>query len=146
MPQWEEGGEEAGNWGGSTTAVLSSSDHPYEAAQFAMWLNTDPESLAILNEEGGLFPAARAGLDLPALQEGVEFYGGQEIFDVFREASDQVNTEFTWGPVMTDTYRFMSDGFASALNGQGTLSEALQSAQTQTVDAMETQSIPVDAG
>ncbi|MCX6466265.1 MAG: sugar ABC transporter substrate-binding protein [Pseudonocardiales bacterium] len=144
MPQWEAGGSSAGNWGGSTTAVFSGTEHPYEAAQFALWLNTDPASLEILNAEGGLFPAATAGQDLPALSSGVDFYGGQPIFDVFNEASGQVDTGFTWGPTMTDTYTALSDGFTAALNGQGTLSDALGAAQASSVDALRAQGIQVD--
>ncbi len=143
MPQWSEGEQAAGNWGGSTTAVIAGTDHPAEAARFALWLNTDPEALALANEEGGLFPAATAGEDLPALQEGVEFYGGQTIFDVFTEASGQVDTDFTWGPTMTDTYTAMSDGFTAALNGQGTLSETLADAQQASVESLETQGVQV---
>lgn len=143
MPQWNAGDKKAGNWGGSTTAVLSTSAHPYEAAKFAMWLNTDPRSLAILYNVGGLYPAAKAGTDLPDLKQGVPFYGGQKVFDVFAQASPQVNTDFTWGPIMTDTYRFMSDGFSKALNGQGTLAGALDGAQTQTISSLKAASIPV---
>jgi multiple sugar transport system substrate-binding protein len=143
MPQWSEGDQAAGNWGGSTTAVINGTDHPAEAARFALWLNTDPDALALANQEGGLFPAATAGEDLPALQEGVEFYGGQTIFDVFTEASGQVDTDFTWGPTMTDTYTAMSDGFTAALNGQGTLSETLADAQQASIESLETQGVQV---
>lgn len=144
MPQWEAGGTNAGNWGGSTTAVFAGTEHAYEASQFALWLNTDPASLEILNTEGGLYPASTAGQDLPTLTEGVEFYGGEPIFDVFTEASGQVDTDFTWGPTMTDTYTALSDGFTAALNGQGTLSDALGAAQTSSVDALRAQGIQVD--
>ncbi len=143
MPQWAEGEQAAGNWGGSTTAVINGTEHTAEAARFALWLNTDPEALALANEEGGLFPAARAGEDIPALQEGVEFYGGQTIFDVFTDASDQVDTDFTWGPTMTDTYTAMSDGFTAALNKQGTLSETLTNAQQASIESLQTQGVQV---
>lgn len=143
MPKWEGGEDNAGNWGGSTTAVFTGTEHPAEAARFALWLNTDPDSLEILNREGGLYPAATAGLDLPALGQGVEFYGGQPIFDVFREASGQVDTGFTWGPTMTDTYRALSDGFTAALNGQGTLTDSLGAAQQASLASLEAQGIQV---
>ena len=143
MPQWSEGETAAGNWGGSTTAVLSSTEYPAEAAEFALWLNTDPEALAMANELGGLYPAAENRSDIEALQGGVEFYGGQEVFEVFGEAAGQVDNEFTWGPTMTDTYTAMSDGFTSALNGQGTLSEALSAAQTASVESLEAQGVTV---
>ncbi len=143
MPQWTAGDTAAGNWGGSTTAVFKGSKHPAEAAKFALWLNTNTESLTALNKDGGLYPAAIAGQDLPALQQPSKFYGGQDIFSVFKTASSQVDPNFTWGPVMNETYNSLTDGFGAAVSGQGTLSDALSTSQTKTIDAMKAQSIPV---
>jgi multiple sugar transport system substrate-binding protein len=143
MPQWDAAQSAAGNWGGSSTAVLKGSDHPYEASQFALWLNTDPEALALANELGGLYPAASAGSELEAFAGESEFFGGQAVYDVFAEASGNVDPEFTWGPTMTQTYTDVSDGFGAAIGGESTLSEALQNGETQTVDALKAQSIPV---
>lgn len=144
MPQWNAGDNVAGNWGGSSTAVLQGSEHPYEAAQFALWLNTDPEALALANELGGLYPATTAGGELEAFSGGSDFYGGQKIYDVFAEASAAVNPDFTWGPTMTQTYTDVSDGFGSALGGSGTLTDALTNGQEKTIAALEAQSIPVN--
>ncbi|MFD0526449.1 extracellular solute-binding protein [Kitasatospora arboriphila] len=131
------------NWGGSTTAVLKGAKHPAEAARFALWLNTDPKALEILNREGGLYPAAKADPQLPALQQPVDFYGGQKIFDVFAQASKNVDTGFTWGPTMTDTYRFLSDGTAKATGGSGTLADVLKQTQAQSVQSLREQSLNV---
>ncbi|MFD4591696.1 ABC transporter substrate-binding protein [Streptomyces rubiginosohelvolus] len=143
MPQWEKGGQQAGNWGGSTTAVLAGSEHPAEAAKFALWLNTDAKALEILNREGGLYPAAKAGLELPALQQPVDFYGKQKVFDVFADASADVDTDFTWGPTMTDTYRFLSDGTAKATGGGSTLGEVLKETDSQSTESLREQSLDV---
>ncbi|MHA7281504.1 ABC transporter substrate-binding protein [Arthrobacter sp. TMS2-4] len=143
MPQWEADTQSAGNWGGSSTAVLKGTDHPAEAAQFALWLNTDPEALALANELGGLYPAAKSAADLEAFSGGVEFYGGQKIYDVFAEASSNVDPDFTWGPTMTQTYTDVSDGFGAAIGGSGTLMDALENGQQATIDALKAQSIPV---
>ncbi|RMI12923.1 ABC transporter substrate-binding protein [Cellulomonas triticagri] len=143
MPQWEAGDTAAGNWGGSSTAVFKGSDHLYEATKFALWLNTSEEALTILNEEANIYPATKDGLSLPVLQEGVEFYGGQAIYDVFAEASGQVSPDFVWGPTMTQVYNDVSDGLKLAATGQGTVPDALAAAQTKTVDALKAQSIPV---
>ncbi|MFV2020879.1 sugar ABC transporter substrate-binding protein [Micromonospora sp. LOL_023] len=143
MPQWNEGDSVAGNWGGSSTAVFRGSEHVYEAAQFALWLNTSEEALTLLNAEANLYPATTAGAQLPALREGVEFYGDQPIYDVFAEASEQVAADFVWGPTMTQVYADASDGFKAAVSGQGTLLDALTDAQTSTVDTLKSQSIPV---
>lgn len=142
-PQWEAGDKTSGNWGGSSTAVFTGSDHPYEAAQFALWLNTSSESLTMLNESANLYPAAKAGLNLPILKEGVEFYGGQPIYDVFAVASSEVSADFVWGPTMTQTYNDVSDGFKGAVSGNGTLLDALTSGEASTIDALTAQSIPV---
>ncbi|AZI59292.1 extracellular solute-binding protein [Nakamurella antarctica] len=143
MPQWTAGGNAAGNWGGSSTAVLKGSKHVAEAAQFAIWLNTDPEALTMGNKLGGLYPAAVAGAELPALKEGVAFYGDQKIFDVFNEASKGVDASFQWGPTMTDTYNAIKDGVAATLGGTSTLADAFKLAQEKTVASLEAQAIPV---
>ncbi|MFF4648351.1 ABC transporter substrate-binding protein [Streptomyces sp. NPDC001380] len=143
MPQWNAGEQKAGNWGGSSTAVLAGSKHPYEASKFAVWLNSDPKALEILNREGGLYPAATKGLSLSALQQPVDFYGGQKIFDVFAQASKGVDTKWAWGPTMTDTYRFMSDGIAGSLGGGGKLSDVLRDTDAKTVDSLKKQSLQV---
>jgi len=143
MPQWAAGGKQAGNLGGSSTAVLKGSKHPYGAAKFAVWLNTDPAALAPENKLGGLYPAAKAGADLKAFTSGHAFYGGQHIYDVFKEASSQVNPDFIWGPTMTQTYTDVSDGFGAALGGTGTLADALKVGQQKTIDPLKAQAIPV---
>ncbi|MFV2101043.1 ABC transporter substrate-binding protein [Micromonospora sp. LOL_024] len=143
MPQWTTGDKAAGNWGGSSTAVFKNSKHPYEAAKFALWLNTSTEALILLNEKANLYPASKAGANLPALSQGVEFYGGQKIYEVFADASVQVSPNFVWGPLMTKTYADAADGFKAAVSGQGTLSDALKATQSSTVDALKSQAIPV---
>ncbi|MFE1343464.1 ABC transporter substrate-binding protein [Streptomyces sp. NPDC058757] len=143
MPQWKNGDRQAGNWGGSTTTVMAGSEHPAEAAKFALWLNTDPEALEILNREGGLYPAAKTGLELPALQQPVDFYGKQKVFDVFAQASSQVDTGFTWGPTMTDTYRFLSDGTANTIAGKSTLGDVLKDTDAQSAESLRKQSLDV---
>ncbi|KQQ67212.1 ABC transporter substrate-binding protein [Microbacterium sp. Leaf320] len=143
LPQWEEGGSAAGNWGGSSTAVLKGSEHLFEATKFALWLNTSDEALTALAEAANLYPATTAGLDLPVYAEGVEFYGGQKIYDVFADAATQVSPDFAWGPTMTQTYSDVSDGFKAAVSGSGTLLDAIEKGQTATVDALKAASIPV---
>lgn len=44
---------------------------------------------------------------------------------------------------MTQTYADVSDGFKKAVTGQGTLLEALTSAQDSTISTLKAQSIPV---
>ena len=97
----------------------------------------------MLNESANIYPATKDGLNLPVLKEGVEFYGGQAIYDVFAAASAEVNPDFIWGPTMTQTYNDVSDGFKAAVSGSGTLTDALTSGQAATIKALKAQSIPV---
>ncbi len=143
LPQWEAGASAAGNWGGSSTAVLKGSDHLYEATKFALWLNTSEEALTALAEAANLYPATTEGLTLPVFAEGVDFYGGQKIYDVFADAATQVSPDFAWGPTMTQTYADVSDGFKAAVSGSGTLLDAIEKGQTSTIDALKAASIPV---
>lgn len=143
MPQWEAGDSAAGNWGGSTTAVLKGSKYPYEAAKFALWLNTDADALTSMNKTANIYPATTEGQKLPVFSEGLEFYGGQKIYEVFAQAAADTNPDFIWGPTMTQTYTDVADGFSGVLSGSGTVAEALKNGQDKTIAALKAQSIPV---
>lgn len=146
LPQWDPDHPAAGNWGGSSNVVFAGSEHPYEAAKFVTWLGSDPTAVRMLNQLGGSYPASVDGLTMPALSQGVPFYGGQRIFDIFAKAAEQVDPSFQWGPDMTDTNTFINDGFASAVSGSGTLHEALADAQAKTVDALQAKGIKATTG
>ena len=143
MPQWNAGDKAAGNWGGSTTAVLKGSKHPYEAAQFALWLNTDADALTAMNKTANIYPATVEGANLPVFSEGLDFYGGQKIYEVFADAAGEVNPDFTWGPTMTQVYTDVADGFSQVLAGNGTITDALKTGQDKTIAALKAASIPV---
>ncbi|MFI9613355.1 ABC transporter substrate-binding protein [Streptomyces sp. NPDC052023] len=145
MPTWGANGT-SGNWGGSTVAFMKGGKHLHEAVKFNTWLNTDPEALALENELGGLYPAAEAGLRLPALSKGVPYYGNQKIFDVFAESSKKVDTSFTWGPTQKTVNLALQDAMAKAAAGEGKLSDALAAAQEAALTSMKDQAIPAAAG
>lgn len=54
--------------------------------KFALWLNTDPESIDLLIAGGYDWPAAKGAFEGTALDKPYEFFGGQKINDVFAEA------------------------------------------------------------
>ncbi|MFF2852866.1 ABC transporter substrate-binding protein [Streptomyces sp. NPDC058001] len=145
MPTWEPGGA-SGDWGGSTVAFMKGSKHLYESVKFNTWLNTDPEALALENELGGLYPAAEAGLRLPALSKGVPYYNNEKIFDVFAESSKKIDTTFVWGPTQKTVNLALQDAMAKAAAGDGTLTDALSAAQAAALKSMKDQAIPATAG
>jgi multiple sugar transport system substrate-binding protein len=143
LPQWTPGGTAGGSWGGSTTVVWAGSQHPYEAAKFAMWAFGDPAALALNNQNGGQFPARNGQTELPALSQPYPYFGGQVIWEDFAEANDQVDPSFTWGPTMTSTFDTLSNGFGQAVNGQAKLADVLADAEARTVETMRAQAIQV---
>ncbi len=144
LPQWQEGETVSANWGGSTTAVLAGSDHPQEAADFAYWLNTDPESIDILIEGGYGWPAAVGGVEGSALDQDEPFFGGQNTSEeVFAEADASIDVEWGWIPTTAAVYGHLNDGFAAAVAGNGTFVDAVRAAQTATVADMEAKGLEV---
>jgi multiple sugar transport system substrate-binding protein len=145
MPNWGAT-KSNGNWGGSTTVVFKGTQHPAQATQFAEWLNTSQQSISGLITNGGLYPADLAGQKLPAANTPVAFYGGQNIWSVFRANGQLVNTSFQWGPIMSTTFTQISDGFGKASSGSGTLAQVLTSTQSQTIATMKSQGFSVTSG
>ena len=145
MPTWGAN-PASGDWGGSTVAFMKGNKHLYESVKFNVWLNTDPEALALENKLGGLYPASLAGLQLPALAQGVPYYNNQKIFDVFAESSKNIDTSFTWGPTQKTVNLALQDAMAKAAAGKGTLNDALKTAQDTALSSMKDQAIPAAAG
>ena len=143
MPLWTAGQTADGNWGGSTTAVFKSLKHPKEATEFAIWLNTNSQSLEDMIRGQNIYPAYQPELEASILNQPQPFFGNQPIFSVFKQATTQVNTNFQWGPTMTQVSTDMGDDFANAVNGKGTLIDALNAAQQSTVTFMKRQGFTV---
>jgi multiple sugar transport system substrate-binding protein len=145
MPTWGSSAA-SGDWGGSTVAFMKGNTHLYESVAFNSWLNTDPEALALENKLGGLYPAATAGSELPALSQGVPYYNNEKIFDVFAASSKNIDTTFTWGPTQKTVNLALQDAMAKAAAGSGTLTDALSAAQATALKSMKDQAIPAAAG
>jgi multiple sugar transport system substrate-binding protein len=144
MPTWGSN-PASGDWGGSTVAFMKGNKHLYESVKFDVWLNTDPEAVALENKQG-LYPASLAGLRLPALSAGVPYYDNEKIFDVFADSSKNIDTSFTWGPTQKTVNLALQDAMAKATAGSGTLSDALKTAQDTALSSMKDQAIPAVAG
>ncbi len=101
LPQWDASTPQSGNWGGSTSAVITSTKNPIAAAVFAQFLNTDPDSTKLFATKQFLFPATKALLADPAyVGDTPAFYGGQKVNEIFAGISSTVNTTFQWPPFL----------------------------------------------
>lgn len=145
VPQWQAGGAVNGNWGGSTTVTFKDTKHPKEATEFAVWLNTNEPSIDEMIKGAAIYPANLASLSSPLLNAPQPFYGNQVIGQVFKAGSTQVDVNFQWGPTINQVYTDMGNNFANAVNGQGTLSDALNATQQSTVTFMQKQGFSVSS-
>lgn len=143
MPQWNAGDTAAGNRGGSATAVLKGCKNPKQATEFATWLSTDPGSVTNLIQNTGIYPAAKSGLDLPAANQPSKYFGGQNIYPVFKTAAANINTNWMWGPTMTQTQSDFKAALKTAGTGQGTIPQAVTDVQASTVAALKSQGLSV---
>lgn len=109
MPVWSASSPAYGNDGGSSTAVLKGCQYPQQAAQFADWMSTNPQSVTNLIDLTGIYPAATSGLTNSALCAPDKFFGDQVIYDVFKAEMPDINTSWQWGPTMTQTSTDLGD-------------------------------------
>jgi multiple sugar transport system substrate-binding protein len=144
MPQWEDAEEfVSANWGGSSTALLKGADYPEQALEFAVWLNTDPESVDLLIEGGYGWPAAADAFSGSALDRADPFFGGQVYNEIFAEADGHIDKSWQWIPTTSQTYQHLNDGFQAAVEGDGNFVDAVAAAQERTIDDMEQKGLPV---
>lgn len=143
MPAWDAAEPTAGNHGGSSTAVLAGSEHPAEALEFAVWLNSDPDSVNLLLDGGYGWPASVDALESTTLNEPSDFFGGQAYNEVFAEMDQLVDPSWVWPPTTTATYDALIDGFQQAVAGNATLTDALAAAQEATLQDFEDKGISV---
>ncbi|TVL89953.1 ABC transporter substrate-binding protein [Streptomyces sp. SAJ15] len=146
MPQWRKGEAAYANWGGSTTAVFAHSRYPKDALAFAVWLNTDPESIKLLIEGGYGFPAAKGGYRTADLDVHKDFFGGQEYSSVFAEAGRGVDTSWKWGPAVDTLYQRLGDSFTEALAEGDSFRSVLKTVQRATVQDLKDKGLKVESG
>jgi len=142
LPQWQAGQNVSSNWGGSTTVVFKSSKYPKEASVFAQWISANEQS-AELEFSTGAYPALTSALSSSAVNSPQPYFGKQVINQVFSDSAKQVNVNFQWGPSMEQVYNDISDNFANAVNGRGTLSDGLNAVQLSTVTYLKKQGFSV---
>ena len=145
LPQWNEGEEVSGNWGGSSDAVLASSKNPIAAYELAKFINNDEESAMKLATEQFLFPPQLSVLEDPAfVDQESEFYGGQQVNKLFSEISQTVDTDFQWVPFMDYVYSTYEETMGTVIADKGDIAAALDVWQDQLVKYAEDQGFTVE--
>ncbi|UAJ79786.1 sugar ABC transporter substrate-binding protein [Leifsonia sp. ZF2019] len=147
MPQWTAGDHVSASWGGgSANAVLKGSKHPKEAAEFALWLNSDPSSVSTLNSIGAGWPALADKSAVASLQDDPKtfaFFGGQNIWETFATADKGVDTSWKWPPLVDTLYTKLTDNMKAAVQNKTPIADAYAQTQKDMVAAMKDKGISV---
>lgn len=147
LPQWDEGQEVSGNWGGSSNAVVAGSDSTIAAYELAKFINSDPASTSLLASDQLLFPASTEVLESPEfLGTESEFYGGQRVNEEFSEISGTVDTEFQWLPFMDYALQSLTETVGVQMTSRGDIVGALDTWQADLVAYAEEQGFTVIEG
>lgn len=138
LPQWTKDQPfRSGNWGGSCNAVTKQSKHPKAATLFAVWLNTAKGPVLSNWINYGIFPASLAGLASPDLNQPdknpSKFCGGQNVAEVYAQASKAVNVDFAWSPWFAFVNDNFNKQFEALLSGNATPKQALDAWQNESL-------------
>ena len=147
MPVYNTAAPTTANSGGSAVAVLKgcSATDSAAALKFANWLDSSQASLNILASPtgGGLYPASVAALDYPIVNQGVSFFGGQNIYSEFKQSANEVSHSWNWGPVQTQVYTELGNQLANVALNKTTLPASLAPVQQTAVSALQSKGISV---
>jgi multiple sugar transport system substrate-binding protein len=143
LPQWTAGAKASGNRGGSATAVLKGCKNPKEATAAALAMSTNNDIVTSLIQNTGIYPAAISGQELPAVNQPSDYFGGQNIYPIFKEAAANIAPGWVWGPTMTQVQPAFKDGLKKVGSGQGTIPQLVTTVQTSTVNDMKGQGLSV---
>ena len=145
MPRWDSGFGSS-YWGGSTTAVLSSSRHPKEALEFAIWLNSSQQGIDGLIENSGIGWSANPGYIGSARQQASEFFSGRDYNqEIFVPAAKQQNANWSWWPITQQSFNILADGFRRKATG-GTLVDAVATAEKNILTAFTNKGLSIRKG
>jgi multiple sugar transport system substrate-binding protein len=143
LPQWSEGEDVTGSWGGSSTAVTTDSRHRDAAAKFAAWLNTDGDALNALAKEGGIYPASTSAQLSGAFTTPPAYFADQPDFYTLAARIAKTTAPSAWGPNVNVAYTSFKDNFGAAAKNKSDFGAALKAMQADTVADMEKQGFEV---
>ena len=147
LPQWDPASPANGNWGGSATSVTTQSEHKEEAAEFAAWLNTDPDAVKALAQTANVYPAAVDAASTALTAPPAFFTEQPDFYDVAAAAAESANS-FTYGPNVNVAYSAYGDAFGPAAEGKraADFTTALATIQKTTLEDMQRAGFEVSAG
>ncbi|WP_114853407.1 ABC transporter substrate-binding protein [Brachybacterium sp. YJGR34] len=137
MPTWPDG-YASGAHGGSSAAVLSTSQHPAEALEFLTWMCTDPVGVDAMIEYSGIGWSPAADYIGEVREQPSDFFSGQNYNEeVIVPMAQGQNLDWTWAPLMQRIQAMIGDGMTTAVNGEIPLADMFAETQTEIVSIMQ---------
>ena len=147
LPQWDASKPVSGNWGGSTTAVMTGTPNAIAAAKFAEFLNTDPETAKMFNSVQNFFPATKALLADPAFaSQKSAFFGDQQVNQAFSEIGETVDVSWQWPPFVDQAVKDWTETAGKALADKGDVAAATDQWQSRLTTYAKNQGFTVSGG
>ena len=147
LPQWDASSTASGNWGGSTTAVIKSTKNPIAAAQFAQFLNSDPEQREACSppSSSSTRRPRRCWRTADFTDQTPAFYGGQQVNKLFAQISDTVSSTFAWPPFLDEVVTDWTNTVGKALADKTDAVTALATLQSQLTTYAKNQGFTVNS-
>ncbi|QHF20963.1 extracellular solute-binding protein [Rathayibacter sp. VKM Ac-2762] len=143
MPVWGDTGFGSSFLGGSTAAVFSSSKHPEEAIEFAVWMTTTQEGIDAMIANSGIGWSPAVGEIGTARKGPSDFFSGQNYNeDVLVPASKEQNPDWSWWPVTQQSFNILSDGFRKKASGLS-LVDAVAEAEQKIITVFENKGLSI---
>ena len=134
LPQWDASSNVTGNWGGSSMAVTTDSKNKDAAAQFVVWMNTDPTALNLLVSQGGIYPA---DTDAQSTIAAPTFLPSVTDFAATAKAAAASAASATWGPDVSTAYSAYDDVIGKAVTNKSSLPDAFDAIQQSVLADMK---------
>ncbi len=141
LPNWPSSTTSAFN-GGSSFAITKDSKNKAAAMAFITWMTTDKAAIDEVAKVSSIYPVSSALVGPVGEKYDKKFFGGQDIYAVFRKSYESVKTPWTWGPTTLQTFTAIQNGFAA----KKPLPDSLAAAQTSTVADIKARGLNVSAG
>lgn len=145
MPVWDAANPTSSQFGGSATVVLEQSEKKEAATKFALWLNSDPESVESLKTDQGLLPTTQAAwADPDFLDEEIEYLGNQPARQIFAASADVTAEGWQWLPFQVYVSSVYKDTVGQAIDGGGDVQASMLDWQARIAEYAANQGFTVD--
>lgn len=136
IPQWDPAAPAAGVMGGSGTVVTTQTEHPEEAREFALWLNTSQEAIEAYIQNASIWPAALDGRAIEALQSPPALLPEQADFYDLAARIDEYTVPVTWGPNVASAFDSFNNAMSDAVAQGTSFADALTAVEQNVVAEM----------